>query len=394
LNRRCSVVVVVVVVVVVLCALFSSVTPECELNLHPTIVALELACIPAAVPLDEKRRRVLDPDRLRAWRRVASASAARRRSSRSRTIPRSSATRRARPQATRPSRTTSAGTSSRAPRAASVARTRLGASHAGLRCPGASPRAPLACLLACGEPPTEARGLPSLRSPRYILGRVRPPAHPPPPPPTPPPTTLAPPLHGRPASPHFSSLPAAPACAEEALILALALAVALTLTFALLQKKSFVRGRGTANRTPVHPTTLTRPLTRTLTLTLTTLALTRHAYPPEQRGRLPELTRTPRRLRWVRTGYAYQSPALGTYRRRRAACPQGPAYCTCWVRVPATAVPYAPRTVASQVRVRSPSSYAMRTRAWSGCRWARRLRSGVAWGEGKGKGWGEGEGEG
>ena len=41
-----------------------------------------------------------------------------------------------------------------------------------------------------------------------------------------------------------------------------------------------------------------------------------------------ELTRTPRGLRWVRTGYAYQPPALGTYRRRREACPQGPAYCT------------------------------------------------------------------
>ena len=39
-----------------------------------------------------------------------------------------------------------------------------------------------------------------------------------------------------------------------------------------------------------------------------------------------ELTRAPRGLRWVRTGYAYRPPALGTYRRRRAACPQGPAY--------------------------------------------------------------------
>ena len=39
--------------------------------------------------------------------------------------------------------------------------------------------------------------------------------------------------------------------------------------------------------------------------------------------------------RWVRTG-------------RRAACPQGPAYCTYWVRVPASAVPYVPRTVAPQ----------------------------------------------
>ena len=37
-----------------------------------------------------------------------------------------------------------------------------------------------------------------------------------------------------------------------------------------------------------------------------------------------ELTRTPRRLRWARTGYAYQPPVLGTYRRRRAACSPGP----------------------------------------------------------------------
>ena len=51
----------------------------------------------------------------------------------------------------------------------------------------------------------------------------------------------------------------------------------------------------------------------------------------------------------MRTGYAYQPPALGTYRRRRAACPQGPAYCTYWVRVRATGVPYVPRTVATQV---------------------------------------------
>ena len=65
----------------------------------------------------------------------------------------------------------------------------------------------------------------------------------------------------------------------------------------------------------------------------------------------PELTRTPRGLRWVRTGYAYQPPALGTYRRRRVACPQGPAYCTYWMRVPATGVPYIPRTVAPQVVV-------------------------------------------
>ena len=38
-----------------------------------------------------------------------------------------------------------------------------------------------------------------------------------------------------------------------------------------------------------------------------------------------QLTRTPRGLRRVRTGDAYQRPALGTYRRRREAWPQGPA---------------------------------------------------------------------
>ena len=65
-----------------------------------------------------------------------------------------------------------------------------------------------------------------------------------------------------------------------------------------------------------------------------------------QHRREPELTRTPRRLRRVRTGYAYQPPALGTHRRRRAACPQRPTYCTYGVRVPATGVPYVPRAVA------------------------------------------------
>ena len=79
----------------------------------------------------------------------------------------------------------------------------------------------------------------------------------------------------------------------------------------------------------------------------------RHALrsrPQRPRGRrpAPQLTRTPRRLRRVRTGYAYQPPALGTYRRRRAACPQGATFCTCWVRVPAKGVPYVPRTVAPQ----------------------------------------------
>ena len=61
-------------------------------------------------------------------------------------------------------------------------------------------------------------------------------------------------------------------------------------------------------------------------------------------GPEPKLTRTPRGLRRVRTGYAYQPPALGTYRTHRAACPQGPTYCTYWVRVPASAVPYVLRT--------------------------------------------------
>ena len=37
-----------------------------------------------------------------------------------------------------------------------------------------------------------------------------------------------------------------------------------------------------------------------------------------------ELTCTPRGLRWVRRRYAYQPPALGTYRTHRAACPRAP----------------------------------------------------------------------
>ena len=53
-------------------------------------------------------------------------------------------------------------------------------------------------------------------------------------------------------------------------------------------------------------------------------------------------------LSGVRTGHTYQPPALGTYRRRRAACPRGPAYCTYGVRVPASAVPCVLRTVAPQ----------------------------------------------
>ena len=69
-------------------------------------------------------------------------------------------------------------------------------------------------------------------------------------------------------------------------------------------------------------------------------------------GPEPKLTRAPRGLRRVRTGYAYQPPALDTYRRRRAACPQGPTYCTYWVRVPALGVRHAQHTVATQVSAR------------------------------------------
>ena len=51
----------------------------------------------------------------------------------------------------------------------------------------------------------------------------------------------------------------------------------------------------------------------------------------------------------MRRRYAYQPPALGTYRTHRAACPQGPTYCTYGVRVPASGVGHVPRTVATQV---------------------------------------------
>ena len=44
---------------------------------------------------------------------------------------------------------------------------------------------------------------------------------------------------------------------------------------------------------------------------------------------------------------------MGTYRTHRAACPQGPTYCTYGLRVPATGVAYVPRTVAPQA---SPAS--------------------------------------
>ena len=64
----------------------------------------------------------------------------------------------------------------------------------------------------------------------------------------------------------------------------------------------------------------------------------------------PKLTRTPRGLRRVRTGYSYQPPALGTYRAHRAACPQGPTHCTYGVCVPTSGVGYVPGTVATQAR--------------------------------------------
>ena len=51
----------------------------------------------------------------------------------------------------------------------------------------------------------------------------------------------------------------------------------------------------------------------------------------------PVSTRTSRGLRTVRTGYAYQPPACCTYQRHR--------HCTYGPRVPASGVPYVPRTV-------------------------------------------------
>ena len=72
--------------------------------------------------------------------------------------------------------------------------------------------------------------------------------------------------------------------------------------------------------------TRTRTRTRTLTLarsglTVPTTSTTTTSH--SARWSRPELTRTPRGLRRVRTGYAYQRPAYCTYHRRRVACPQG-----------------------------------------------------------------------
>ena len=60
------------------------------------------------------------------------------------------------------------------------------------------------------------------------------------------------------------------------------------------------------------------------------------------------MTRTPRGLRAVCTGYPHRPPACRTYRRRRAACPRGATHCTYAVRVPVSGVPYVSRTVAPQ----------------------------------------------
>ena len=73
--------------------------------------------------------------------------------------------------------------------------------------------------------------------------------------------------------------------------------------------------------------------------------------------RAAEPTRTPRRLRRVRAGYAYQPPALCT------GCPEAGTYSTCTgcayqphvLYVPASAVSYVPRTVAPQATSRRAS---------------------------------------
>ena len=62
----------------------------------------------------------------------------------------------------------------------------------------------------------------------------------------------------------------------------------------------------------------------------------------------PVLTRTPRSLRTVRTGYVYQPPACFTTRGTGQLAPEG-HYCTYAVSVPASGVPYVSRTVAPQV---------------------------------------------
>ena len=61
---------------------------------------------------------------------------------------------------------------------------------------------------------------------------------------------------------------------------------------------------------------------------------------------------------------------MGTYRTHRAACPQGPTYCTYGVRVPASAVRYVPRTVAPQATPASCSSSRTSSPSTCTCSWA------------------------
>jgi hypothetical protein len=84
--------------------------------------------------------------------------------------------------------------------------------------------------------------------------------------------------------------------------------------------------------------------------------------PAKRSMHTPELTRTPQGLCRVPTGFAYQPPALCTYRRRTAARPQGPTYCACWVRAPASGVGHVPRTVATQVHAGAAPAAAGRVR--------------------------------
>ena len=67
------------------------------------------------------------------------------------------------------------------------------------------------------------------------------------------------------------------------------------------------------------------------------------AWPPSPRGSWSVLTRTSRGLRTVRTGYAYQPPACGTYRRHRAV--GAPRHAHRMHGISASGVPYVPHTV-------------------------------------------------
>ena len=138
------------------------------------------------------------------WQTKASASAARRRSSRCKTTPPSSATRWGKQRATRRSLTTSAGRSLRAPHAAAVARS-------------SAPRTLACCLSASPRSP----GLPRGRPPPGTLASLtslRPPSRPllPPPPPHPRPPAWLPQLPSAQVLPCYSRVPP-PNLAEEEL---------------------------------------------------------------------------------------------------------------------------------------------------------------------------------